>query len=187
MSTQRPARKIWWGFFDMGAIQIPPNPKYLVITDRDTGQLWWVTFNLTTVPSSDGFGYVAVNSVLPANSYYDGASNGPQTIPPPRPYNNLVIYDAFDEPIIGFFDPSTYVRLIIRSGTLGISIEAVNPQFGTPPLGVPPLNLIQDTKILGFNTQYDTIILSTTSPNWVGWIPTILTQTPNPSPVQTYD
>src|ERR1700675_927294 len=133
MGTQRPTRRLWWGYTDIGRIQIPPNPKYLILTDRDTGQLWWVTFN-KTLASSDGFGYIAINSVFPCNSNIDGASNGPRTIPPPKVYNNCVIYDAYDEPVIGFLDAVNFVRLFVRGGVLGASVEHLNNQQGQAPL-----------------------------------------------------
>ena len=35
------------GYTDLGPIQIPPRPQTVVLTDRDTGQEWAVSFNST--------------------------------------------------------------------------------------------------------------------------------------------
>jgi hypothetical protein len=186
MGTQRPTRRMWWGYTDMGRIQIPPNPKYLILTDRTSSKLWWVTFNAPG--ASDGFGYVALNDKFPCNSYIDGASNGPRTVPSPKAYNNCAIYDAYAEPVIGFLNPSTFVRLIVDNGFLGVSVEQVKAQIGADPIS-PPIVLIQDTGTLSFNQELVTIILdANTSPlSYLVWVPSTITQTPNPSPVQTFD
>jgi hypothetical protein len=188
MGTQRPTRRMWWGYTDIGRIQIPPNPKYLILTDRTTGKLWWVTFNAPS-GTGDGFGYVALNDKFPCNSNIDGASNGPRTIPLPKVYNNCVIYDAYDEPVLGMADSQTIVRLIVDNGFLGASVETLKNQAGSAPLA-PPVVLIQDTGITGFNAEQVTIILdilTATNGTYLVWKPSTLTQTSNPSPVQTYD
>jgi hypothetical protein len=180
-------KKQWWGFTDIGPIQIPPNPQYLILTDRGTGTLYWITFN-TSIASPDGFGYVAINTVFPCNTNIDAPTTG-QIDPQARTFNNCVVYDAYSEPIIGHVDDLNFVRLIVRNGTLGVSIEQKNRQMGYDP-NTPPLNLVQDTGILGFNGEYVTLILdisTATNGTYAVWEPNTLTQTPNPSPVQTYD
>lgn len=177
-------KKQWWGYTDIGPVQIPPNPQYLILTDRGTGTLWWVTLNL----ASGGTRRVAINSAFPCHTTIDGIGNG-QNKPTPKVYNNCNLFDAFAEPVVGFVDAQTLVRLIVRDGQLGVSVEPVNRQLGTDPQA-PPLILIPDTGILGFNQVYATIILDTVAANngtYVVWVPATLTQTPNPSPVQTYD
>jgi len=182
MSTPYQHRKRWWGFTNMGAIQIPPNPQPMVLTDRGTGEQWWVTFNTSLYPSSDGYGYVAIQSVLPCNQVNDAPAPG-QLNPRARPYNNCHFYDAYDEPIIGYLDAThtQYARLIVRNGFLGVDVIAVNPQAGWSQQA-PSLDLLPDTGLLGFNGQFDTIILSITEPGWYAWYATTLTQTPNPPP-----
>lgn len=185
MATQRPYRKMWWGYTDMGAIQIPPNPKYLILTDRTTGKLWWLTFNAPS-GTSDGFGYVGINDQLPCkSSQRDGANNG-KLKPVPVTYNNCVVFDAYGEPLLGMQDSATLVRLIVDNGLLGVSLDTFNPQIGLDP-NAPTITVMQDTGILSFNQEYVTIILSKTTPGAYAWVPTTLIQTPNPSAVQTYD
>lgn len=179
MATQRPARKIWWGYYDMGAIQIPPNPKYFVLTDRVTAQLWWVSLNPNT-------NLLVISTTLPANSYIDGASNGGQTVPKPKAYNNLVIYEAFDEPIIGFIDDTNFARLTVINGVLGVSLDKLNKQRGQAVIA-PPLIMLPNTAILGYGSKYATVVLNPSSPTTLTITINTLTQTPNPSPVQTYD
>lgn len=171
-------RKQWWGYTDIGPIQIPPNPQYLVLADRDTGQLWWVNYD----PAS---GLVGINNVLPCNSPVDQPRPG-QINPTPKNYSNCVVYDAFDEPIIGYLDMQNFFRMCIRSGVLGVSFESANPQMGT--IGAMPLNLLPTNGILGLNQAYAVLMLApgASSPVsasfWVGYTVYTLTQTPNPPP-----
>ena len=176
--TTWPYRKQWWGYTDIGAIQIPPNPFYLILTDRADGTQWRVAFN-TTQPSSDNLGYISITTSFPGNQIADGT-----TAPLPYPYQNCRFFDAYDEPVLGYMDTAqtTYGRLIVRSGYLGLEVLGVNKQLGVANI-VGPLNIINDTAvILGFNQQYDTIILSVTDPGWVAWVANVLSQTPNPAP-----
>jgi hypothetical protein len=157
-------RRQWWGFTDMGPIQTPANPINLILTDRTTGTQYWVTLNLTT-NSSDGFGYIAINSTLPS------ISRGP--------YRSIVTYDAFDEPIISNQN-GTISRLIIDNGYLGVDVTQINAQQSI--LNAPPLYLNNDTGLEGFNTELAQIILSISTPGWYSWLPTFIIQTPNPPP-----
>lgn len=179
--TTWPYRRQWWGFTDIGPIQIPPNPFYIILTDRADGLTQWrVAFN-TTTPSSDNLGYISITSAFPCNQIADGPAPG-QLNPQIRPYQNCHFYDAYDEPVIGFFNPQTYARLIVRNSQLGVEILTVNNQLGVANISAP-LNIINDNlTILGFNQQYDTIILSVTQPGWIAWVANVLAQTPNPAP-----
>ena len=113
----------------------------------------------------------------------DGPAEG-QLNPQARPYNNCRFFDAFDEPIIGYMDAAQTqaAKLIVRGGFLGVDIFTVNKQRGVANF-VGPLNIINDNNvILGYNQQYDTIILSVAQPGWFAWVPNVLIQTPNPAP-----
>ena len=178
-----PHRRQWWGYTDMGPIQIPPNPQYMVLTDRTTGTQYWVTWaESVTNPSPNGFGYVAINTALPGNQINTPPTGGP-TPTPPQNYNNCQFFDAFDEPVIGYLDgPNGMIisaRLIIDNGYLGVDVEQLSKQGGRG-LTAAPLTLIQ--KLLAYTREYVTIILSVTDPGWYAWVPTTLTQTPNPPP-----
>jgi hypothetical protein len=170
--TTWPYRKQWWGFTNVGPIQIPPNPQYLILTDRTTGTQYWVFWNAATQQ-------VGINTALPANPIADGPTTGPND-PGPVAYNNPAYYDAWDEPVLGFFDDTNFARLIIDTAYLGISIEQLNRQFGSTP-NAPKLNIIP--RILGFNGTFATIILGGTAalPS-IGYDVNTLTQTPNPAP-----
>lgn len=170
--TTWPYRRQWWGFTDIGPVQIPPNPQYLILTDRTTKALWWVFWNASTQQ-------VGINSVLPANTTIDGPTTSALT-PRVVMYNNPAIYSAFDEPVIGFFDSQNFARLIVDQSALGFSVEQRNKQLGTAPQSAP-LNII--SSILGFNGTYATIILSGTVSNpAVGYTVNTIVQTPNPPP-----
>lgn len=84
--------------YDMGPIRIPPLPQYLVLTDRDDGTEWLVTYN-TTEPSDDDLGYISITDEIP-------------TTP------DKTIYAAYEEPFFRY-DDGRLTRLIIRGGYLG--------------------------------------------------------------------
>lgn len=164
---------------------------YLVLTDRVTGTLYWVTFNLNQGQQPpDGLGRVAITTNLPANPPKDRPTANAQD-PKPFIYNNIALYDAWAEPIIGFWDPLTFSRLIVSNGSLGASLEVLDtPQGNNGPIA-PPLYVIQTyvgvaNPKIGYNGEYVQIILTPgatkANPSYT-WVAYSLTQTPNPAPV----
>lgn len=94
--------KMRYGYTDMGPIQIPTLPTYIVLTDRADGKLWLLEYSTTTL-NADGAGYVGITTVLPTN----------------RPY---ITFAANEEP---YFPGTPLTRLIVRGGYLGA--ETANP------------------------------------------------------------
>jgi hypothetical protein len=180
MMQQR--RRQWWGYTDIGPVQMPPNPQYLILTDRTTGQLWWVTFVLSP-NAPDGCGFVAISTVLPCNTTIDGPTPNSST-PTPVPYNNCEIFPAYGEPVLTVLNGATIVRLIVNNGLLGVSQEAVNVQFGIP--NAPPLWVIpqvagyQNPKV-GYNGEIVQISFDPIAPFYT-WTCSSITQTASPAP-----
>jgi hypothetical protein len=183
-------RRQWWGYTDIGPIQIPPNPQYLILTDRNDGvTLWWVTFNN---PGSPPGGFVSVKSTLPADPPIDRPTKNAQD-PRPFVYDNCALWPAYGEPVLGVIDGNYFARIFVRGGTLGVSREQFNPSFGYT--WAAPLYLIQTVlnpvnPKLGYNGEYVQLILDITvngtpSAPTYAWIPYTLTQTPNPAPVNS--
>lgn len=90
------------GYTDMGQIVIPPQPTYIIMTDREDGTLWHLTHN-TTVFSTDGNGYISITDSIPTTP--DKFVYGPYDGPYVQERNNL--------------QEHTIVRLLIRNGFLG--------------------------------------------------------------------
>lgn len=89
-------RRMVNGYLDMGRITIPPLPVHIILTDRDDGTLWHLSYTLTP-PAVDGYGYITLNSDIP-------------TDPMRR------IFDAYDGPVLA---DSPQVKLMVRGGNLG--------------------------------------------------------------------
>lgn len=95
-------RRVVQGYVDFGGIRIPPLPLNIILTDRDDGTLWYLTYN-TTEPSSDDEGYISITDTLPTNT-----NHNPQRIF--EAYDELYIFDNWDRPML---------RLFVRGGYLG--------------------------------------------------------------------
>lgn len=175
-------RRRWWGYTDIGSIQFPPNPQYIILTDRTTGQLWWLTFTINP-NAPDGCGFVSINSTLPCNTNTDRPTSG-QNDPRVFPRNNCVVYDPGSEPILTFLDDSTLVRIMIDNGILGVSVESFNKQMGTPQ--APPIYIIPQiagyvNPTVGYNGEIVLLLYNPQAPFYT-WQCQQITQTPNPPP-----
>jgi hypothetical protein len=83
--------------------RIPPLPPRVLMTDRDDGTLWLLSFTITP-PAADGFGYVTIRSDadLPSTKEVSGK-----------------VYAAYEGPYL----PGTpLTRLLIRGGYLGYEL-----------------------------------------------------------------
>lgn len=90
------------GYTDLGRIRIPPLPPYIIMTDRDTGTLWLLSWNLTTA-SQDGKGYVSITDVIPSTP-------------------DKLVYGPYDGPYVqeqNAAQGSPVIRLLIRGSRLG--------------------------------------------------------------------
>lgn len=88
------------GYTDMGRIRIPPLPKWIAMTDRTTGTVWYLEFR----SSGDGLGYVGI------------------TDQQPRPDRDWVIFGPNDGPVIAGDDTHPTLRLLVDNGGLGYEI-----------------------------------------------------------------
>lgn len=147
--------KMWWGYADMGPIQIPPLPYYIILTDRADGKLWQLSFNVATA-SPDGFGYISINDALP-------------TTPDKQ------VYPAFEEP---FLSNSPRTRLIIRGGILGVEEKVANLNESQVNTSEAQRRAIAR---LALSRSYREIISSILTPGEYAWVPYTIVQTPNPS------
>lgn len=89
--------RVWYGWADIGAIQIPPMPVYLILTDRADGTLWWLTYS-TSPAGDDGYGYISITT----------------TQPPSSVNVDSLTFPAYDGPMLG------QGKLMVRSGFLGV-------------------------------------------------------------------
>lgn len=149
---------VWYGYTDMGPIQIPPLPRHIILTDRDgSGAKWWLTFNLSPT-TSDGFGYVSISSTLPPSG------------------QESITYAAFNEPYIPL--SSGVARLIVRGGYLGVDASP-------PGQGITDAETLQlYARQAGLNIPMRRIILSSTTDKkgpLYSWVPYTITQSPNPT------
>lgn len=82
-------------YTDLGPIRIPPRGPHLILTDRGDGTLWHLSFT-TTPPSTDGDGYITLNSTIPSDPY-------------------KIIYGPYDGPWV-----NEDIQLFVRDGYLGM-------------------------------------------------------------------
>lgn len=196
--TTWPWRKMWYGFYNIGRIQFPAAPSFLVYTDRTTGQEWYLTYNTSTSPPSDGFGRVGFSSVPPwpagNNPTTSGIWGEGATTPTGPYYGKVHLYAAFEEPWLDQSQntplfPGYRWRLYIDNSTPGLELfqvgnSAQNGDQSTANERLFALNLNGST---GYNVEMCEIILSNTYPG-IAFNPLKVTQTPNPGPCnpQTY-
>lgn len=93
-------RRLRNGYSNFGAIAIPPLPSPIILTDRDDGTKWLVSFDITTSPPVDGYGRIMINSVYGNIGRRDGIAE----------------YAAGDEP---YLEQDGQYKLIVREGRLG--------------------------------------------------------------------
>lgn len=98
-------------YIDFGTLRIPPIPQGIVLTDRDDGTLWLLSYS-TAEESEDGLGYISINDAIP-------------------PARERYVYDAYDEPKFhGTF------RLLVRGGYLGYELIPRDPGTTKPVFAV---------------------------------------------------
>lgn len=89
------------GFTYMGTVSVPPMPLPLLLTDRDTGKVWNVSFNIIqTTP--DGIGRLSINDDLRV-AIRDGSQ----------------VYPVGSEPVV-FSDQTGYYRIFVRDSRIGM-------------------------------------------------------------------
>lgn len=89
------------GYTDLGPVQVPPRPRYIIMTDRADGTKWLLTHNLVDGPDADG--RIALSNTLP-------------TTP------DKVVYGAYEGPYVQestHEQGSPVLRLLVREGHLG--------------------------------------------------------------------
>lgn len=188
-----PWRKHWWGYTNLGTIQIPPPPKYTILTDRGDGvSLWLLTFNISEYPEPDGLGLIGIN-VTPVPPWPSGGNPGNPNLDPMFPagkwpygpyYGNVVIWKAYEEPWLRTprgvtpYLANSLVRLVIVSGQLGVDVEPITS--ATVAISQERVICLQSA-YPGYNVAWREIILTAASPG-VGWQDYTVTQTPNPGP-----
>lgn len=92
-------RRLPNGYSDLGRIVIPPLPEPIILTDRDTGTKYMVTFSLS-VATPDNLGHITLDTTLTMDSKIGQRE-----------------FSAFDGPVFG--DHGEY-RLMIRGGRIGV-------------------------------------------------------------------
>lgn len=172
-------RRQWWGYTDIGPVQIPAAPYYIVLTDRADGiTLWYLTFDTTQYPFPDGYGLVAISTTVPKIGGGYAA--------------NLLTFTPYNEPYIGNMPTGYTGQLFVRSGDLGLNIQAENdPEYapiqGTSNQANFGVFALPQNALVGFGNPSRQLIFSKGSlrpiSGFVAWIPWDVTQTPNPAPV----
>lgn len=81
-------------------VKIPPLPKYIALTDRADGKVWYLSHSLT-VPYPDGLGLISLNDQQPFSII------------------DWVIYGPYDGPVIPSDGVQPSCRLLVRGGLLG--------------------------------------------------------------------
>ncbi len=145
-----------YGYMDMGRIDIPPQARHIVLTDRTDGTKWWLTFN-TTISTPDGFGYISITDTAPPNN--------------PSP----LVFPAYEEPYLKTQTGKDLVRLIVDNGYLGVDDIAPTHIVNEGNLRVTATSLRTS-----FGTYIRDIVVSTTIPGEYAWVPSLLAQIPNP-------
>jgi hypothetical protein len=99
-------RKIIYGYMDFGPIQIPPLPPRIVMTDRGTGELLWLTY----IGTDPEFAVILT----------DEWTNGP----------DITFYDEFDGPYLG----NGRARLYAENGALDAEDVLDYPYINQAPV-----------------------------------------------------
>jgi len=94
-------RRLKTGYSDLGRLIIPVLPSPIILTDRDDGTLWVLSFD-TSAPTVDGYGHISINSDIRYFQRNEVAK----------------VYPADDGPVLG-----PYV-LFIRAGRIGLDYTA---------------------------------------------------------------
>lgn len=97
MSNEKPRNnQIPW--FNLGGIRTPVLPFNVVLTDRNDGTLWHVSYT-TTPPFTDGLGYITITTDIPVHT-------------------DKYVYPAVEGPYLG----QSNARLMVRGGYLGVEV-----------------------------------------------------------------
>lgn len=115
--THAPWPNVFSGYWDLGPILIPPQPAIIGLTDRDTGDIWYLTQDaaFTRVAVDD-----VLTDVLAGTQFKDVFVYGPNDGPWVWPENTVA---AVTGPI----------KLLVRSGRLGFEFPAVAQDQGDLP------------------------------------------------------
>lgn len=116
MSTYNDPRRTRQGWTRMGRFNLPVLPLPVILTDRDDGTLYLVSWNDTSGP--DAVGRITLTTDLTA-----------------KQRDGYIIWPAFEGPVIQGTSNGRY-HLMVRSGHLGIDFVAV--QQGTSAHNSPP-------------------------------------------------
>lgn len=144
--------RMWYGYADFGPIQMPPVPRYIVLTDRTTGTAWWLTYN-TDLTTADGYGYISITDTSPPSS------------------QESITFGAYDGPYLS--GPlGTTRQLFVRNGYLGVEERQDRGIVDAESLQIY-------ARKAGLNISMRHIIFSTTG-NFYAWVPYTITQTANP-------
>lgn len=145
----------WWGWSDLGPIQIPPLPPFLLLTDRVTGQVWWVQPDAT-------FTHVQITTASPPAG------------------QTQILYQAFNEPYIS--GTPGIAQLFVSNGTLNVGMVIPNVQ-GITNISTDPIYARAAPAGSSFATTVLKIILVSSGPGnavTFGFTPLVYNPTPNP-------
>jgi hypothetical protein len=202
-----PYKRQWWGWTNLGPIQIPPQPEYQVFIDRaDNTTKWYLTFDPAQV-YPDGLGTIAVTTVLPAIVGKGGYAAFQRlraqfgTADPTQPIFPLGAstpnQPIFEEPYISNMPQGFSGKLFVRGGTLGVDIFTADGPARTQSqvmdrvLGQTNANgelifAMPLNGLVGFGNHFRRIIwkgdIATGFVSWSDWL---VTQTPNPPNVNS--
>lgn len=105
--------RTYQGYWDMGAIRIPPVPPQLVLTDRATGTQYLVTHD------GNNPGVVGITTTIPQRTIDRKGTQAPAT--------DILVYPAGEEPVVSLVViPGVgrrTVRMTVTSGVLGYSYD----------------------------------------------------------------
>lgn len=196
------SRRQWWGFTDLGPIQIPPQPFYTILTDRSTGAYWYLTFQTgQLVPNYlDQLGTIAIITPSLSNTLRDvGYGHVPTYALFPGIGSSYAAYAQLylpeNEPWLEGMPQGYAARLFVRNSVLGAEIFAENDplytSFGDQSQIVSaPIFALPQTANVGFGSAFRRLFWSTNTTvlapiGFVAWENWVITQTPNPPRVNS--
>lgn len=138
------------GYTDMGRIRIPPLPKWIGLTDRSTGTVWYLTHNITEF-SSDGVGYISIIDVQP------------------RPDRDWVIYPPNDGPELAGDATHPNTRLFVRDAILGFEVFDDGASRDSSGQVLTRRSLFKETREIYTPVSFNDIATST-----LAWTPRVI-------------
>lgn len=102
-------RRVIRGYTDLGTNRVPALPQNIIMTDRDNGTLWFLTYSLTP-ETGDGLGRIMITDVLPSQ--------------------DRTIYGPYDGPYVSLHSERIrpVIRLFVRGGFLGYEVVDGQPE-----------------------------------------------------------